>query len=172
MRAVSIPPSHRRNVRSPMLVGTASIRDSLSSPPSSGVIGPGYYTGKAIKWFGQKCINGIEDVIVFKRCWQHQHRLKHWSSSKSDAAGKCDNQFFAMLEDLLELSRSALPEKLSHSHCLIVPLVRDCYPSIMKFRALNTVYQAKKLAVNAPSRFNRKEALIWRMNCVFCFIPL
>ena len=94
-----------------MLVATASIRDSLSSHPSSGARGPGYYSGKAIEWFGRKCINGIEDVIIFKRCWQYQYRLKHWSSSEDDAAGrKRDKQFFTMLEDLLELSRSALPE--------------------------------------------------------------
>ena len=95
-----------------MLVATASIRESLSSRSSSGVLGPGYYSGKAIEWFGRKCINGIEDVIIFKRCWQYKYRLKQWSSSEGDAVGcKRDKQFFTMLEDLLELSRSALPEK-------------------------------------------------------------
>ena len=115
MRAVSIPPSHRRNVRSPMLVATASIRDSLSSHPSSGARGPGYYSGKAIEWFGRNCINGIEDIIIFKRCWQYQYRLKQWSSSKGGGAGrKRDKQFSTMLEDLLELSRSALSGNFWH----------------------------------------------------------
>ena len=95
-----------------MLIATASLRESLSSRPSTGVLGPGYYSSKAIEWFGQKCINGIEGAIIFKRCQQYQYRLKRWSSSKGDAAGrKRDKQFFTMLEDLLELSRSALSEK-------------------------------------------------------------
>ena len=112
VRAVSVPPSRRRNVRSPTLIATASIRKSLSSHPSSGALVPGFYSGKAIEWFGQKCINEIEDVIIFKRCRQYQYLLKQWSSSKGDAAGrKPDKQFFAMLDDLLELSRSALPKK-------------------------------------------------------------
>ena len=158
-----------------MLVATASICDSLQSrPPSSGVPGPGYYSGKAIKWFGQKCIDGIEGVIIYKRCWQYRYRLKQWSSSKGDVAGstgKRDKQFFAMLEELLELSRSAPPEKLSHSHCLIVAIGRDCYSGIVKTRALTIAYQANKLAMNRTP-FNRKEALKWRMSCMLCFIPL
>ena len=171
MRAVSIPPSHRRNVRSPTLVATASLRDSLSSRPSSGVLGPGYYSGKAIKWFGQKCINGVESVIIFKRCWQYQYRLKQWSSSKGDAArSKRDKQFFTMLGDLLELSRSALPEK---PFALInFTIHRDCYSDRVKKRAVAIADRANQLAVNPTSTFNRKEALTWRMCCMMCFVPM
>ena len=150
-----------------MLVATASIRDSLSSYPSSGALGPGYYSGKAIEWFGRKCINGIEDVIIFKRSWQHQYCLKQWSSSEGDAAeGKRDKQFFAMLEDLLELSRSALSEK--YWHCLIVATGRDCYSGLVKKRALDIAYRAQKFVEHASPR----KELAWNLNCLFCIIPL
>ena len=168
VRTVSIPPSHRRNVRSPMLVATASIRESLSSVPSSGALGPGYYSGKAIEWLGQKCLNGIERAIIFKRCWQHQYRLKQWSSSKGDVAGrKRDKQFFAMLGDFLELSRSALREK--HWHCLIVAIGRDCYSDRVREQVLKIAKRATNLATNAP---NGKESVTWDLNCTICIAPL
>ena len=151
-----------------MLVATASIRERLSSDPSSGVLGPGYYSGKAIEWFGHKCLNGIERAIIFKRCWQHQYRLKQWSSSKGDAAGrKRDKQFFTMLGDLLELSRSALPETLLD--CLIVAIGRDCYSDRVRERALKIAKRERNLATNAP---NEKEALTWILNCMICITPL
>ena len=151
-----------------MLVATASIRESLSSDPFSGALGPGYYSYKAIEWFGHKCINGIERAIIFKRCWQHQYRLNQWSSSKGDAEGrKRDKQFFAMLEDLLELSRSALPERLWDG--LIVAIGRDCYSDRVRERALKIAERARNLATNAP---NKREALTWFMYCAICAAPL
>ena len=103
VRAVSIPPSHRRNVKSPTLCTTSSIRDTLSSRPSSGVPGPGYYSGKAIKWLGEKCLQGIEDAVIFKRCWQHESHLKRWLASRS--IGKEREELFKFLEDAIELSK-------------------------------------------------------------------
>ena len=104
VRAVSIPPSHRRNAKSLGLRTTSSIRDRLSSQPSSGIPGPGYYSGKAIKWFGEKCLDGIENFIILKRCWQHQYRLRRWEAS-TDGVAMCKEQFFELLEDMLELSK-------------------------------------------------------------------
>ena len=106
MQAVSIPPSHRRNAKSPMLCTTSSLSGRLSSTPSSGVPGPGYYSGKGMKWIGRKCLNVIENAIIFKRCWQYQYRLRKWEASGGGAAaGKRKKQFFEMLGDMLELSR-------------------------------------------------------------------
>ena len=153
-----------------MLVATASIRESLSSRPSSGVLGPGYYSGKAIEWLGKKCINGIEDVIIFTRCWQYHYRLKQWFSSEGNAEGhNRDKRFFAMLEDLLELSRSVFQENFRIG--LIVAINRDCYSDLVQNRALDIAYRANKLALIAPSR-NEKEDLTWRMSSMLCFVPM
>ena len=111
VRAVSIPPSHRRNIKSPTLFATSSIRDALrrSSRASSGVPGPGYYSAKMIEWLGEKSINLVESAIIFKRCWEYRYRLKRWKGYEGGAANqKREKQFFDMLGDLLELSRSAL----------------------------------------------------------------
>ena len=67
-----------------------------------------------------------------------------------------------MLEDLPELSRSALPEQQTLA-ILIVAIGSDCYSDLVQTRALDIAYRAIKLAVDSTSRFN-KEALTWRMN--------
>lgn len=112
-RAVPVPPSHRRNVRSPILLATSSLHDTLSSEPSSGIPGPGHHSGKLMKWFGKKCISGIEAVIIFKRCWQHEYRLRLWAASEGGGSGRKRNkQFFDMLGDVVELSKSVLGKVL------------------------------------------------------------
>ena len=103
VRAVSIPPSHRRNTRSSILRATSSIRYTLSSRPSSGALGPGYYSGKAIEWLGKKCLNGIESAIIFKRCWQHERLLKRLQAS--GGVGEHRDELFKFLEDVLELAK-------------------------------------------------------------------
>jgi len=37
---------------------------SLSSWASSGIPGPGYYSGKAFKWVGENILNGMDRVII------------------------------------------------------------------------------------------------------------
>ena len=110
-RAVSIPPSHRRNIKPPMLSATSTIRNTLqcSSRASSGVSGPGYYSTKMIEWLGETSINLVESAIIFKRCWQYRYELKRWEGYEGGAADeKREKLFFDMLGDLVELSRSVL----------------------------------------------------------------
>jgi hypothetical protein len=110
LRAVSVPPSHRRNTTSPALAATASLHESLeeysTSCPSSGIPGPGYLSGKALKWLGKKSINTLEDAIIMKRACQHRIRLNLWKMFRGTPFGKIhQRELFEMLEEALEMSR-------------------------------------------------------------------
>jgi hypothetical protein len=109
LRAVLIPPSHRRNIRSPALAATASLRESLKrssiSEASSGVPGPGYYSGKALKWLGEKTLNVLEDATIFKRAYQYRYQLKRWEKLEGTLGIENQKKLFKMLEDMLEMSR-------------------------------------------------------------------
>ena len=170
---MSIPPSHCRNIKPPTLLATSSIRDALqrSFHASSGVPGPGYYSAIMIEWLGKNCIHGIENVIIFKRCLQYQYLLRRWEGYKGGAANRRrEKQFFDMLGDLLELSRSVLE---THStRCLIISTARECYSSRVKKRALSLAERANQLALKPVSRRHKEDALTWRACSMLCFVPM
>jgi len=65
----------------PSLAPTASLRESLSmlslsSWASSGIPGPGYYSGKAFKWVGENILNGMDRVIIMGKTYRYTSRLK------------------------------------------------------------------------------------------------
>jgi hypothetical protein len=109
LRAVSTPPSHRRNIRMPVFGATASLRESLGmssmSSASSGIPGPGYYSGKAIKCLGETSLDVLEYLIIRMRTFQYLYRLKRWETLNGKFGTKKQESFFGMLGDALEMSR-------------------------------------------------------------------
>lgn len=103
------PSSFLDHVKSPALAATASLRESFeglsTSQASSGVPGPGYYSGKAMKWLGERCLNTLEDIILFKRTCQYTYYLKRWQNRKGPLGVKQQKKLFKMLENALDMSR-------------------------------------------------------------------
>lgn len=116
-RAVSVSPSQRRNAKSPTLAATASLRgslekSSLSSRLSSGVPGPGYYSGKALKWLGENVLNGLEHVVIMGKTYHHTALLRRWGKRQRMGLGnpklplEKKTKLFRILEDALEMLQS------------------------------------------------------------------
>ena len=115
--AVSVTPSQCRRAGSPALAATASLRERLEmasrpSRPSSGVLGPGYYSGKALKWLGERVLDGVERFVVMGRTYRRTARVKRWGKRHSwyfDDANflvEKEETLFQILEDALEMLRS------------------------------------------------------------------
>jgi hypothetical protein len=109
LQAVSIPPSRRRDIKSSTFAATASLRESVEkssiSEASSGVPGPGYYSGKALKSLGETSLSALEDFIILMRRCQQRYHLKIWEKLKGKLGMKGQKKFFKILGDVLEMSR-------------------------------------------------------------------
>ena len=168
VRAVSTPPSHRRNAKSPMLCTTSSICDTFSSRlSSSGASGPGYYSGKAMEWLGKKCIHGIESAIIFKRCWQHEYRLKQLQASGD--FGKHRDELSTCLGDALELSQWVLGWHLLPG--LTASFDRFCYSDRVRERAWALARRVHTLTLGRVSS-SSMESWTWVTICRICTIPM
>ncbi|KIJ35811.1 hypothetical protein M422DRAFT_782473 [Sphaerobolus stellatus SS14] len=80
-----------------------------SSSESSGVAGPGYLSGKALKWLGEHVIDALERIIIMKTCFQHVATLSRWQKKYSNGLTIEWNsvnipQVHEILTDLLRLS--------------------------------------------------------------------
>jgi len=108
LRAVSIAPSRRRG----SLRSCSSISAGQSSASSSGSVsvpGPGYISGKVLKWLGVTAICALEDAIIMKRANGHISLLKRWEKEDSLKIGTEERvKLFGMLGDALEMSLSDL----------------------------------------------------------------
>jgi hypothetical protein len=109
-RGVSIPPSRRPNIRCPTLTPTASPCESIEwysiSEASSGVPGPGYLSGKALKWLGLKSLSALDVSITFVLKYQHMAHRKIGERFKGTKFGNEKYvTLFRILEDARELSR-------------------------------------------------------------------
>jgi len=88
-----------------------TLESSKSLCASSGVLGVGYYSGKALKWLGEQMLIALEDSIIMKRLGQHRRTLRLWNCARwekmdsPERAMKKQKELFAVIEDVLELSK-------------------------------------------------------------------
>jgi hypothetical protein len=111
VRAVSIAPSlHRHYNGSGASIGVPSFEEgyetSIASFASSGVYGPGYYSGKAIKWLGEISLKALEEVIILRRAHQHRTLLKRWRKlDRTEIEREEQQKVLQIVEEALEMSR-------------------------------------------------------------------
>ena len=117
LSAVKIAPSRSRNVKLSALAASASRRERLqsfvSSHPSSGLFDVGFRAAKAIKWLGEKTLNMVDNVIIFKRTNNYIRWLDRWEdeistyslSSRFEIGKEKQKTLFKILEEALEMSR-------------------------------------------------------------------
>jgi hypothetical protein len=81
---------------------------SSNSSASSGVLGPGYLSGKAVKWVGNKLLQGIVQIEVRRRRWMIGRFMTNLA--RVTPADRCAwivkkaHKMNQATEDLLELS--------------------------------------------------------------------
>ncbi|KAF8516251.1 hypothetical protein JB92DRAFT_2273613 [Gautieria morchelliformis] len=126
VRAISVAPSRRRpgphhqpvgssarSIDSTVAVrnggNTISFSESVTSAGftsiSSGVPGPGYFGGKAIKWLGEKGLNTIQFTLIKRRASSHVSCLEKWGKHPPPLGVDERGKVFEMLSDALEMSR-------------------------------------------------------------------
>lgn len=77
----------------------------LDSTISSGVPGPGYYGGKALKWLGKASLRGIQNAVILVRFRRYRRLTTLWVETKGNLLGiREDDEFYQMLSDMLEFS--------------------------------------------------------------------
>jgi hypothetical protein len=84
-------------------VATASLLDNLERSwiSEASFSAPGYLSGKALKWLGDKGLNALEDANRLKRGYQYRYRLKRWDQLNNTLGMKEQKKLFKMLEDAL-----------------------------------------------------------------------
>lgn len=108
---VAVVPSRQLNLGSPTFAVSESPLFSLQSPEtassaSSGVPGPGYLPGKALKWLGEKSLNALVDLIIRGRIQQHLASLRKWRKWDGlELRLKQHRKILHILQDVLEMSR-------------------------------------------------------------------
>ncbi|KAF8588587.1 hypothetical protein K439DRAFT_597079 [Ramaria rubella] len=127
LRIIPFVPSRRRT-RLHILARSASFRERLEStvlfsslPPSSGIPGIGYYSGKGIKWLGERSLDAMDDLIIFKRTLQYliwlderEKEVVRLSPTIQLAVGNnTEKKVFNILEDALEMSRICYPKSVN-----------------------------------------------------------
>ena len=80
-----------------------STTNTVSTPISSGVPGPGYFGGKALKWLGEKGLDAIQYTVIIRRRNLHTSLLQRWTKKgiKLDITER--KKVFEMLGDALEM---------------------------------------------------------------------
>jgi len=100
----------------PSLTDIRSWRGSLSSDGmsslSSGIPGPGYLCGKAIKWVGEKILDAVTRLEIRRRVWVIGRLIKYIKEAPlgdlQNLVLKQEKSLHRLVDDLLELSSYAL----------------------------------------------------------------
>jgi hypothetical protein len=106
----------------PSLTDIRSWRNSLTScedlSVSSGIPGVGYYSGKGIKWVGEKILDCITAFEIRRRIWVIKRTVATLEKSTSTGVVKRlsrnEKQLHRLTDDLLELSSCDLFARLHH----------------------------------------------------------
>ncbi|KIJ47441.1 hypothetical protein M422DRAFT_778095, partial [Sphaerobolus stellatus SS14] len=118
---------------SPSLFSTPSSWNNgteACSSLSSGVPGPGYIGGKALKWLGQKSLRGIQEAIILARFQKYRRITAKWVLSKGDLSEISEeNEIYHMLGDMLELTTRQYPERIQIRASETLNKVFSCNPS-------------------------------------------
>lgn len=78
------------------------------SSTSSGIQGPGYLSGKLIKWVGEKILDAVTLFEIRRRMWLIERFIKHLEKEPEETRWKWllkkEKSFYRIADDLLELS--------------------------------------------------------------------
>lgn len=103
--------------RNPSVILSASSRYSPSDccpTESSGVPGPGYLTGKAMKWLGQVSLRGLQEAVLLARLWRYNRLVTAWRTQNNlIMCVENETEIYNVLGDMLELSKYVSQEHLS-----------------------------------------------------------
>ncbi|KAF8518672.1 hypothetical protein BU17DRAFT_66301 [Hysterangium stoloniferum] len=77
--------------------------------------GPGYYSGKALQWIGEKVIGAIVAVNITRTAGKHLQQIARWQSQlQEDSRLEWDDtnamKMFAIINDVAEMSRPIHPQ--------------------------------------------------------------
>ncbi|KAF8579299.1 hypothetical protein K439DRAFT_410719 [Ramaria rubella] len=147
VEAVSIAPS-RRTASS--IRGTSTVS---SMNASSGVLGPGYLSGKMFKWFGTKGLDAVEDMFIMKRANGHVDTLRGWEKRPRALGDRERKEVYGMLTDALEMAR-------------------QCYPAKVNRAAFNIGREVYLWLHAHPLIPQTPEMLRWLITVQICLIPL
>jgi hypothetical protein len=83
-----------------------------SSSASSGIPGPGYLSGKAIKWIGEKVLEAYASLEIRRRMWVIGRLMKRLEKEPEETRWKWllqrEKSVNRLVDDLLELSTYGL----------------------------------------------------------------
>ncbi|KAF8516253.1 hypothetical protein JB92DRAFT_2911128 [Gautieria morchelliformis] len=82
---------------------------------SSGVPGPGWLAGKAMKWLGVKSLNALEFAAIKRRANGHISCLKKWGKGRPSLGENEQTKVLGMLDDALQMSRCCYPTTVNNS---------------------------------------------------------
>ncbi|KAF8580460.1 hypothetical protein K439DRAFT_1662788 [Ramaria rubella] len=150
---------------------------------SSGVPGPGYYSGKALKWIGDKALDAIETLVINRRAAQHLSQLKRWNVA-SDAQtlrwGSEERQLLSrILGDALVMSRPCYPRQVighaveiyRHTRCLILTM-HPRHFNHGKFKSVICVALSVLEVIESSYLYSGQVDFIWDLLDVVTKIPV
>ncbi|KAF8516256.1 hypothetical protein JB92DRAFT_2274106 [Gautieria morchelliformis] len=93
---------------------------SISNSPyktsiSSGVPGPGWLAGRAMRWLGVKSLNMFELTLIMTCAIGHRSCLKKWGRERPSIGENEQKKVLGMLDDALQMSRCGYPTKVNDS---------------------------------------------------------
>jgi len=113
----------------PSIMLSASYSSECCPTESSGVPGPGYLTGKAMKWLGQVSLRGLQEAVLLARLWRYNRLVTTWRTQNNlIMCVKNEKEIYNVLGDMLELSNGDYPERIQTRALQTLDKIFTCSP--------------------------------------------